>query len=85
MPCAVLPDALLKKVTPVPVGSVGFTNWSECGLVDFLVPVDPECTPDRAWNVCVDWDNEIRSGQITGIDRYEGFCDVDAERTHYGC
>lgn len=85
MICDVFPDVLLEKVAPVPVGSVGFTNWSGYGLVDFLVPVDPECAPDRARNVCVDWDNEIRFGQITGVDGYEGFCGVDAEWIYYGC
>lgn len=82
---AIAPDVLLGKIAPIPVGSVGLVEWSGCRLIDLLVSVDPQCAPDRARNVWVDWDNEKRVGRIAGVDRYEGFCDVDAERIHCGC
>lgn len=46
MSCAV-PEGFIEKVAAIPVGSVEFINWSGCGLIDFLVLVDPESSPNR--------------------------------------
>lgn len=85
MSWALIPERLLEKVASVPIESVRLTERSGCRLIDFLVPVDPECAPDRAWNICVNWDSEIRVGRIAGVGKYERFCDVDAEWIHYRC
>lgn len=79
----VAPEGLVEKKAAVSIGLVEFINCSGHGLIDFLVLVSPESSPNCAGQIWANRDKKIRARGITGVGRSEGVLEVDSKWFHY--